>query len=125
VTGLVYDTGALIAGERNDRALWALHRRALERGTVPVVPMPVLVEGWRGQAALARLLKGCRPDELTEPRAKAAGRLLGSCPAKVEATDAVVVEAALRLGSAVVTSNRSHLTALAEGAKRGLSLIHC
>lgn len=31
---MTYDTGALIAAERNDRRLWALHRRALERGLV-------------------------------------------------------------------------------------------
>lgn len=30
--GITYDTGALIAAERNNRRIWALHRRALEQG---------------------------------------------------------------------------------------------
>jgi hypothetical protein len=58
--GLVYDTGALIAAESNDRRMWALHARALQRGVLPVVPATCLVEAWRGakQPALSRLLDG-------------------------------------------------------------------
>jgi hypothetical protein len=29
VSGLTYDTGALLAAEAADRRIWALHRRAL------------------------------------------------------------------------------------------------
>ena len=46
--GLVYDTGALIAGEANDRRMWAFHARALQRGVLPVVPAGCVVEAWRG-----------------------------------------------------------------------------
>jgi len=48
----------LIAAERNVRRIWALHRRALERGLVPTVPAGVLGQGWRGgpQAQMSRLL---------------------------------------------------------------------
>jgi hypothetical protein len=42
--GLTYDIGALIAAERNDRTMWALHRAALVRGLLPVVPSGVLAE---------------------------------------------------------------------------------
>jgi hypothetical protein len=42
VSDVVYDTGALIAAERNDRAFWADHRIRLEQGTVPVTPAPVV-----------------------------------------------------------------------------------
>ncbi|MCY7299403.1 MAG: hypothetical protein LH616_09365 [Ilumatobacteraceae bacterium] len=31
--GLVYDTGALIAAEANDRRMWALHARVARAGT--------------------------------------------------------------------------------------------
>jgi N-formylglutamate amidohydrolase len=34
VSGLTYDAGALLAAEANDRRMWALHRRALERKLV-------------------------------------------------------------------------------------------
>ena len=37
MAGVTYDTGALIAAERNDRRIWTLHRRALERGMMPTV----------------------------------------------------------------------------------------
>ena len=73
MTGLTYDTGALIAAERSDRRMWALHRRALERGAAPVVPAPVLVEGWRGSVQTARLLQGCQVEDLDQPAARAAG----------------------------------------------------
>jgi hypothetical protein len=49
VTGLTYDTGALIAAEANRRDLWALHARALQRGILPLVPAVVLAQGWRGR----------------------------------------------------------------------------
>jgi hypothetical protein len=35
VAGITYDAGALVAAERNRRSVWALHRRALERGIQP------------------------------------------------------------------------------------------
>lgn len=59
--GLVYDSGALIAAERDDRRMWALHTRALQRGVRPVVPAGCVVEAWRGarQANVGRLLDGC------------------------------------------------------------------
>src|SRR5687767_10305525 len=62
VMGVTYDTGALIAAERNDRAMWALHTGFLAEEVVPVVPAPVLAEAWRGgprQASLVRLLALC------------------------------------------------------------------
>jgi hypothetical protein len=123
VSGLTYDTGALIAAERNDRRMWALHRRVLERGMPPTVPTTVLVEGWRGGAQTARLLKGCYSEALEAVAARSAGRLLGACSAPVEATDATVVEGALRRQDTVVTSNRTHLEALADGVSRRLAVI--
>ena len=42
--GLTYDTGALIAAERDDRLMWALHRASLSRGLVPTIPVGVLAE---------------------------------------------------------------------------------
>ncbi|MBO0843566.1 MAG: PIN domain nuclease, partial [Nocardioides sp.] len=68
MSGLTYDTGALIAAERDARDLWALHEAALRRGVVPTVPAGVLGEAWRGgpQAKLSRLLKGCRTEPLDD-----------------------------------------------------------
>lgn len=123
MSGLVYDTGALIAAERDEKRMWALHRRALERGLLPLVPAAVLVEAWRGHALMARLLRGCEVEPLEEDAARRSGELLAGCRAGVEATDATVVESAMRRGDTVVTSNRSHLLALAEGTKKRLNVI--
>lgn len=115
---LTYDSAALLAAERGDRRMWALHRRALERGGSPTVPAGVLVEVWRAAARTAPLLAGCHVEPLVDTTARAAGLLLGRCQLDVEAVDAVVVESALRRRSAVVTGNRVHLEALAAGAGR-------
>ena len=123
MTTLTYDTGALIAAGRGDRRMWALHRRMLERGRPPTVPAAALVEAWRGEVDMARALKGCVIEPLDEVNARAAGRLLARCTVDVEATDATVCEGALRRHDAVVTSNRSHLEALAAGVVRRLDII--
>lgn len=121
--GLIYDTGALIAAERDSLTFWRIHKNALARGVLPTVPAPVLVEAWRGGAAMARLLNRCAIVPLDTSRAKSAGMLLGRCSLAVEATDAVVVELALRTQSVVVSGNRAHLEALAAGVSRRLAVI--
>lgn len=123
MAGVTYDTGVLIAAERGDRRVWALHRRALERGSAPTVPVGVLVEAWCGRPELSRLLSGCAVEALTEQPARAAGELLAGCSLDVGAVDASVVEGALRRADVVVTSNRAHLAALADGARKGLDII--
>ena len=44
MSGLTYDTGALLAAEANDRRMWALHRRTLERLHTPTVPAATLAQ---------------------------------------------------------------------------------
>ncbi len=107
MSGLVYDAGALVAADRNNRRIWAIHRRALERGIVPQVPATVLIQTWRSsrQAHLARLLKGSDIVELGEWRARRAGQLLARSEGD-DAVDASVVELAAEGQSAVVTSDR-------------------
>jgi len=116
--GLTYDTGALVAAERNDRLMWSLHRAALGRGLPPVVPAAVLAQGWRGgpQAGLSRLLKGCDTDDLTNVRARATGVLAGRS-GHDDIVDVSVVEGAIRRRHAVVTSNPTHIRAIADAAR--------
>ena len=35
---IVYDTGALLAAERRDARLWALHAELIAADTIPIVP---------------------------------------------------------------------------------------
>lgn len=52
---VVLDAGALIALERNDRAMWAVVKLASLRGEDVLVPSTVLAQVWRGGRAQARL----------------------------------------------------------------------
>lgn len=121
--GLTYDTGALIAAERSDRLLWALHRAALRRGLPPTVPAGVLAEAWRGgpQHQVSRLLQGCRVESLTEERARAVG-VLAKASGLDDTVDLAVIEGAVRRNDAVVTSNRGHLEQAADGMGRRLTI---
>ncbi|MGH8887499.1 MAG: twitching motility protein PilT [Egibacteraceae bacterium] len=121
--GLTYDTGALIAAERDDRLLWSLHRASLTRGLVPVVQAGVLAEAWRGGPAhrLSRLLNGCAVEALTESQARRVG-VLAARSGIHDTVDVAVVEGAIRRSHAVVTSNPSHLRVVAEAAGHPLTL---
>ena len=44
VTGVTYDSGALIAAERGERAIWARHRALLLRRVVPTAPAAVVAQ---------------------------------------------------------------------------------
>src|SRR4051812_2220225 len=97
-SGVTYDTGALIAADRNDRAMWALHAGFLAEEVAPTVPAPVLAEAWRGggrQANLARFLAMCGVEGLSEEQAKDVGVLAGKS-GHHDIVDVTVVEGAMR-----------------------------
>jgi len=115
--GLTYDSGALIAAERDDRLMWSLHRAAVARGLLPTVPAVVLSETWRGgpQHQLSRLLKGCAVEVLDEAQARRVG-VLAARSGLADTVDLAVVDGAARRNDAVVTSNRGHIE---QGASAG------
>ncbi|HEX8805271.1 MAG TPA: PIN domain-containing protein [Acidimicrobiales bacterium] len=124
--GVTYDTGALVAAERNDRRMWALHAGLLAEEVVPTVPAGVLAEAWRGgsrQASLARLLAMCEVEPLTDELARRVGVLAGRS-GHDDVVDVAVVEGALRRGDAVVTANDEHIRRVADGARRRLRIEH-
>jgi len=124
MTGVVYDAGALIAGERNDRDFWIDHRVRLESDTLPVVPAPVLAQVSRSaqQVQLRRLLRGCEVINLTEQAAHAAGRLLGRARVS-DVVDAVVAETAAARSADVVTSDRTDIQRLLGAAESSVQII--
>lgn len=119
MSGHTYDTGVLIAAERNERLVWALHRRLLEQGNSPSVPAMVLAQAWRGgpQAQLSRLLAGCEVRPLTEAQARECGRLLARASSS-DIVDANVVIVARERGDVVLTSDRGDLTPLSQALGR-------
>ena len=123
MAGVTYDTGALVAAERNDRRMWALHAGFLAEDVAPVVPAPVVAEAWRGgarQASLSRLLALCEVEPLSEDQARRVGVLAGHA-GHDDIVDVTVVEGAARRGDAVVTSNHDHIRRIAAAA--GLRLV--
>lgn len=119
MNGVTYDTGALVAGERNDRRMWALHAGFLAEEVAPVVPAPVLAEAWRGgarQASLSRLLAVCDTEPMSEEQARQVGALAGQA-AHEDIVDVTVVEGAIRRRDAVVTSNEDRIRRVADAAR--------
>jgi predicted nucleic acid-binding protein len=116
VAGVAYDTGVLVAAERNDRRMWALHAGFLAEEVVPTVPAPVLAEAWRGgsrQASLVRLLAMCDVEPMSESQAKMVGELVGQSGHR-DVVDITVIEGARRRGDSVVTSDPRDLLRIAE-----------
>jgi hypothetical protein len=116
--GVTYDTGALVAAERNNRQMWALHAGYLAEEVIPTVPAPVLAEAWRGgfrQASLSRLLRMCDTEPMSENLAKDVGVLAGKS-GHDDIVDVSVVEGAVRRGDAIATSNVTHIRTIAEAA---------
>jgi hypothetical protein len=114
--GVTYDTGALVAAERNNRQMWALHAGYLAEEVIPTVPGPVLAEAWRGgprQASLSRLLRMCDTEPMSEELARNVGVLAGKS-GHDDIVDVSVVEGAVRRGDAVVTSNTTHIRMVAD-----------
>jgi hypothetical protein len=126
VTGVTYDSGALIAAERSERRMWARHRALLLRRIVPTVPAPVIAQCWRGtprQAQLARFLAGCETEILDDTRARATGTLAGRARV-ADIVDTSVVEGTLRRGDLIISSDKDDLTAIAAAVGRRVDIDH-
>jgi len=126
MTGVTYDSGALIAAERSERRMWARHRAALLRRVVPTVPAPVIAQCWRGtphQAQLARFLAGCETETLDDTRARATGTLVGRARV-TDIVDTSVVEGALRRDDLIISSDEGDLTAIAAAVGRRVNIDH-
>jgi hypothetical protein len=118
VGGITYDTGALVAAERNDRRIWELHAGLVAEEVVPVVPAPVLAQAWRGgprKASLARLLRMCDVEAMSDELARKVGALVSES-GHADIVDVAVVEGAIRRGDGVVTSDAGHIRKIAEAA---------
>ena len=100
---IVFDTGALLALERDDRTMWLRLREAFKTDIPVVVPVGALSQAWRGgprQARLARSVSDLEPASFDDV-ALAAGELCG------KAGTADVVDASVALVAA--RSDVTHL----------------
>ncbi|HET9898440.1 MAG TPA: PIN domain-containing protein [Streptosporangiaceae bacterium] len=111
----VYDAGALIAIDGNDRRMWAIHHLAMEEGREVFVPAIVVGQAWRNgsrQALLGRLLRTCEVEPIMVETAKAAGVLCGKARSS-DVVDATVIVTALAHRAIIFSSDDGHLAKLA------------
>ena len=119
------DSGALIALEKNNRAMWRRLKAALIAKSVPVTHGGIVGQAWRGggprQALLASALEGIDVRPLDESLGRAAGSLL----ARDGGTD--VIDAALVLladdGDDIVTSDPDDIEPLASTLGRHIEVL--
>ncbi len=119
----VYDTGVLIAADRNDRQVWADHRARLEVGLVPVTTAPIVAQASRSprQVQLRRFLRGCDVVSFDAAHAHAVGALLAKS-ATTDIVDAHLAVTASRTGSVVITSDPDDLRVLAAHLKPRITI---
>jgi hypothetical protein len=121
---VTYDSGVLVAADRNERRVWAEHRVRLEAGNVPLVPAAVVAQASRSpkQAQLRRLLRGCEIVPLDEASAHAVGRLLALTKTS-DVVDAVVAQVGAKHRADIVTSNPDDIRPLVAAARAKVAVI--
>jgi hypothetical protein len=116
MSGVTFDSGGLIAFERNDRRVVAIVARAIELRLPLAAPAGVIGQVWRDgrrQVRLVRLLASGVVDvePLDDARARAAGQLCGVTRTS-DVIDASVVLCARARGHRVLTSDPEDLARL-------------
>lgn len=122
---IVLDSGALVALERNERAMWVRLKAAQVDGDLPLTHAGVLGQVWRGgprQARLSQALAGIDVRPLDVKLGRTAGQLLGATGLS-DVVDAAVVFLA-HDGDDIVTADHGDLEPLAATLGRHVELIH-
>jgi hypothetical protein len=121
---LLLDSAALVAIERNERAMWARLKSAQGTGEPPVTHAAVVGQVWRGtprQARLAQVLVGIDVRPVDERAGRAAGVLLGRT-GLADVVDAALVVLA-EDGDEIVTSDLGDFEILLEETGRHVELV--
>lgn len=120
---LVLDNGALIALERNDRAMWRRLKAALAAREVPITHGGIVGQAWRGgarQALLAKALAALDVQSIDDRLGRRVGELLAATG------ESDVIDAALVLlaadGDHILTSDPEDLELLAAAAGRHVDI---
>ena len=127
MSALVLDAGALIAVDRNDRAMLARLRAAERHGLALRSNAMVVAQVWRDsrgrQSGLARLLQAVDVRAVDHEAGRAAGVLLARA-GTADAIDATVVLLA-QPGDRIVTGDPDDLTLLASAAASRARIVAC
>ena len=112
MTGITFDTGALIALERRRQRMKEIVERALAKDQPITVPADVVGEWWRGRTDLRDgILESVDVEPLTEALAKVAGEALASIN-RATLVDAIVMASAASRGDIVYSSDVEDLERL-------------
>jgi len=121
----VLDAGALVALERNDRAMWVRLKTAMRDETEVLSHGGIIGQVWRSggprQALLVRALASVEVRPLDEALGRAAGSLLAKTRGR-DAIDAAIVAMA-RPGDVIMTSDPGDLEPLARATGLALDIL--
>lgn len=127
MSALILDAGALVAVDRDDRAMVARLRVAHEHGLELRSNSMVVAQVWRDpqgrQASLARLLRAVDVRAVRQEDGRRAGALLGKA-GTTDPIDATVVLLA-GAGDRILTSDRDDLARLASAAANRAVIVGC
>jgi predicted nucleic acid-binding protein len=127
VSALILDAGALIAVDRDDRAMIArlrvAHSSGLELRTTGIVVAEVWRDASGRQSNLARLLKSVDVRAVDDRLGRAAGVLLGRAR-RGQAADATIAAVAA-VGDRIVTSDAGDLSGLVAASGRETEVVAC
>lgn len=121
---LLLDSGALIALDRDERAMWVRLKAASAAGDLPMTHAGVLGQVWRGgsrQARLSRAMTGIDVRPLDERLGRSAGELIAATGLP-DVIDAALVLLA-KDGDHIVTSDLDDLEVLAAASGRHVELL--
>jgi len=127
VSALILDSGALVAVDRDDRAMVARLRAAQQHGLELRSNAMVIAQVWRDrhgrQANLARLLRAVDVRTVTQQEGRGAG-VLQAAAGMADPIDATVVLLAAP-GDRILTSDPGDLSRLAEAAGNRPVIVAC
>lgn len=112
----LYDAGALIALDNDDRRMWAVHAQTRMEDREVYVPSVVVSQAWRDprrQVRLGRVLAGCKVEPVGIETARAAGVLCGQTRTR-DVVDATVVVMAAALRAIIWTSDPGDISTLVD-----------
>jgi hypothetical protein len=121
---LLLDASALIALERNERAMWTRLKASAELGEPPVTHGGVVGQVWRGgprQARLATALAGIDVKPLDQDLGRSAGELLAACELS-DVFNAALAQLALD-GDEIITLDRDDMEILLAATGQHVELL--
>lgn len=112
MNAFTFDTGALLALERNRQRMVAVFKTARTDKIPILVPGPCVAEWWRGRTDVReKILASVIVVHTDDALMKLAGEALAAVP-KATCVDAIVMATAARRGGVVFTSDVGDLTRL-------------